>query len=148
MWKCRCECGNEKIIWGKLLRGGITKSCGCNNGGSNAHKKRPFEWLYNILTFTARKTKKMCNITYEDFLDFIKINNCHYCGRCIERNAYSKYGCSSGYSLDRKDNNIGYIKENCVVCCDKCNSGKGDKFNYNEWYVMTECFRNGKLPII
>lgn len=31
MWKCRCDCGNERIIMGKSLRNGHTQSCGCLN---------------------------------------------------------------------------------------------------------------------
>ena len=30
-WKCRCECGTEKIIHGANLRSGATLSCGCYN---------------------------------------------------------------------------------------------------------------------
>jgi len=29
LWRCRCECGNEHIAQGKLLRKGKVKSCGC-----------------------------------------------------------------------------------------------------------------------
>lgn len=29
MWRCRCDCGNEIITSGQLLRNGNTKSCGC-----------------------------------------------------------------------------------------------------------------------
>lgn len=29
-YKCKCDCGNEKIIMGKSLRNGRTKSCGCH----------------------------------------------------------------------------------------------------------------------
>ena len=29
-WKCLCDCGNEKILEGSVLRSGNTKSCGCN----------------------------------------------------------------------------------------------------------------------
>lgn len=29
-WLCKCDCGNEKIIMGKSLRQGKTKSCGCH----------------------------------------------------------------------------------------------------------------------
>ena len=29
MWKCRCDCGNEKIVYGGHLETGHTKSCGC-----------------------------------------------------------------------------------------------------------------------
>lgn len=28
-WVCKCECGNEKIVSGKMLRNGKTQSCGC-----------------------------------------------------------------------------------------------------------------------
>ena len=28
-WLCRCECGVERIIDGRLLRSGLSKSCGC-----------------------------------------------------------------------------------------------------------------------
>lgn len=31
MWKCRCTCGNECIVWSNNLKNGHTKSCGrCN----------------------------------------------------------------------------------------------------------------------
>ena len=29
MWKCKCDCGNEKIVYGGHLETGHTKSCGC-----------------------------------------------------------------------------------------------------------------------
>lgn len=32
-WLCRCECGNEKIVLGILLRNGNTVSCGCKRAG-------------------------------------------------------------------------------------------------------------------
>lgn len=28
-WRCKCDCGQEKLIDGRNLRGGYTKSCGC-----------------------------------------------------------------------------------------------------------------------
>ena len=29
MWNCRCNCGNEKVVDGALLRSGMSISCGC-----------------------------------------------------------------------------------------------------------------------
>ncbi len=28
-WRCKCDCGNETIVNGNSLKGGITQSCGC-----------------------------------------------------------------------------------------------------------------------
>ena len=48
---------------------------------------------------------------------------CYYCG---------KLGPSG---IDRIDNNIGYIENNCVPCCKHCNYVKGDLSieNFNIW---------------
>ncbi len=29
MWRCVCDCGNEKTVLGANLKAGRTKSCGC-----------------------------------------------------------------------------------------------------------------------
>ena len=28
-WNCKCDCGNEKVVWGASLKSGNTASCGC-----------------------------------------------------------------------------------------------------------------------
>ena len=50
---------------------------------------------------------------------FIKIvnDNCYYCDK--EKSENHKNG------IDRKDNKIGYIIDNCVTCCGQCNYMKG-----------------------
>ena len=35
LWRCKCDCGNEKITSGTLLRTGQTTSCGCMKGIQN-----------------------------------------------------------------------------------------------------------------
>jgi len=29
LWRCKCDCGNEAVVLGNLLKRGGTKSCGC-----------------------------------------------------------------------------------------------------------------------
>lgn len=51
--------------------------------------------------------------------------NCYYCGDKI-----------NGIGIDRKDNNIGYIKENVVLCCEMCNRMK---LNYTLDNFLLHC---------
>src|ERR1700719_1276503 len=32
---CKCDCGNEKVIYGESIRRGTSASCGCQVGGGN-----------------------------------------------------------------------------------------------------------------
>ena len=47
-WNCKCDCGNEKVVYGENLKGGRTTSCGC-------YKKE----LYEDKEFRQMKSVKM-----------------------------------------------------------------------------------------
>jgi hypothetical protein len=151
IWNCKCDCGNTKNISSGTLTNGYVRSCGCLRRESEIarHKKRPYESIYNFLVATANKRNHIITITYEDYLEFTNIKICHYCNSNIVWVPYSRNRLGikdgRGYNLDRKDNNIGYIKENCIVCCGRCNRGKNSVFTYEQWYKMTEPFRTGEL---
>ena len=131
-----------EILAYNLGRG--TTSCGCgriNTGLKN--RIRPYEALYNKLIYDSKREHKANLLSYEEFLEFTKISSCHYCTAPI---AWSEHNFKNGwaYNLDRKDNNTGYLKDNCVVCCTRCNFSKSDRFSYDEWYAMTILFRDKK----
>lgn len=52
-WLCKCDCGNEKIVYGGHLESGHTKSCGCYRPPKNDLTNKKFgrltviEWLGN-----------------------------------------------------------------------------------------------------
>ena len=64
----------------------------------------------------AIKKDLQFKLTRSQFLKFT-IENCYYCDKKICEN--HKNG------IDRKDNQIGYIIDNCVTCCSQCNYMKG-----------------------
>jgi hypothetical protein len=126
----------------------ICKIC-CKVGNNNAegsNRKRPHEWLYTKLCNNAKRKNQTVTLTYEEFLEFTKIDKCHYCNNeniiwpRPHLNSHMR-GEATGYNLDRKDNTIGYIKENCVVCCRRCNDSKSNNWSYADWMSMTVFLR-------
>lgn len=106
-----------------------------------SQRKKPYESLYRRLERKARNRGIICNLSYEEFVEFTKIKKCHY---CLQDIVFSEYNITkNGYScnLDRKNNDGPYSKDNCVVCCKKCNFGKGSRHSYTSWMTITEQYR-------
>lgn len=119
-WFCRCECGNITKVEGSSLKRGHTSSCGClkietagvhsiTHGHSKKGQPTP---EYRTWQAMMERTQNQNTKQYSD-----------YGGRGItvcERwqkfeNFLADMGGrpGKGYSLDRKENNKGYFKENC-----------------------------------
>lgn len=56
LWRCRCECGNDAVVLGTLLRGGQTASCGClqSEATSRANYKSIAGQVFGKLTAIER----------------------------------------------------------------------------------------------
>jgi hypothetical protein len=141
-WLCECQCELKtlKVISANTLKNPNrpNPSCGCI--GKN--RLRPYEALYNNLLHSNKwdRTGRLVYFSYEEFLEFTKIDKCHYCTSPIY---WTKFNLLNGsaYNLDRKNNDIDYTLNNCVVCCIRCNKAKRDFFSYEDWYGMTEYLR-------
>jgi hypothetical protein len=140
IWKCRCICGIEvHVLQGNLVKKkGFTISCGCYQ--TENRRKKPYEALYNTFARENKRREVLVDLSYEDFIEYTATLICHYCNGPIRWQMYDRQSYSR-YNLDRKDNSIGYSKENCVVCCKRCNIAKSSHFTYEEWYGMTEYLR-------
>ena len=141
VWLCLCSCGNVKEVLLGNLRKGHVRSCGCYQ--REVVTKRAYQVHYSALLRVHARGKIPCTLTYEEFLEFTKISRCHYCNAPIEWREHIRFreGSPKGYFLDRKDNTLGYITGNLVVCCKRCNFSKANRFSYFEWYCMTACLR-------
>ena len=130
MWKCQCECGQYVIVRGSCLKSGNTQSCGC------LRKERIRESL------TKHGMSKTA--TYSSWLHMldrcINPNNDHYYnygGRGITvseqwRDSFIAFFQDmglrpNGLTIERKNNELGYYKENCC------------------WATRTEQARNQRL---
>lgn len=109
----------------------------------------PFEALYKALRAKAARRSISFDLSYVEFLPFTTICECHYCGAFIPWKPYtgrdSRSASNAGgrsYFLDRKDNALGYVAENLIVCCQRCNLGKGTRFTYEEWRLIGSFIRS------
>jgi hypothetical protein len=85
------------------------------------YAKKP-ETKYRVYKRNAFKKNREFDISKKDFISLFYLP-CHYCGFNKD---YRKMG------VDRKDNNIGYIKTNIVSSCWDCNKFKGT-MNYDSF---------------
>ena len=114
-WLCKCDCGNETEVTGTDLRQGKVRSCGCLMKRLTP-LQAAINTLYNQYRASSKIRKLIFLLTKDEFVEIVKLN-CFYCNSSPVKRFNG---------VDRKDNDIGYIKENCVPCCKFCNYAKKD----------------------
>jgi hypothetical protein len=107
------------------------------NGRKFRNSEHGKEWGRNYnKTPTARfaagrKRAKVKNyiwdISKEDYVTIIS-NSCYYCCKSLSE--------EKGVSLDRIDNNLGYLLTNVLPCCGICNKTRSNIFTVDETKVM------------
>ena len=137
-WRCRCECGNEKVVSGNKLRTGNTKSCGCMQkehrleGFHKSHGMTETK-LYTTWLNMRSRCNKPDNIMYQ-----------YYGGRgirvCQEWNdafePFMEWAISHGYeeglSIDRINVDGNYEPDNC-----RWVTKKAQYFNRTDNHLLT-----------
>ena len=114
-WKCRCDCGNEKVITGSSLRNGSTKSCGCLNKEKTKEKHTKHgKCDTKVYQIWASMLARCYNPNSSDYKN--------YGGRGIKvyrpwwkfKNFYRDMGDKpEGMALERINNDKGYHPNNC-----------------------------------
>lgn len=109
MWRSRCKCGAIHDLSGSALRGGRTKSCqDCNRTRHGKARTR----VYRIWQLMRDRVKNPNAPNYH-------LYGARGIGISIEwESSFEKFYADmgdppQGTSLDRKDNNKGYSKDNC-----------------------------------
>lgn len=153
-WLFKCDCGKEKIINQSSVSKGQTKSCGClqkENVPRLAYKEGSLNTLIYVYKSNAKKRKLSFELTKEEFRK-ITSENCFYCGATptkeFKRPSSSNrhYGDYVYNGIDRVDNEKGYIKTNCVSCCETCNRAKleMDKNTFLNWVKQVYNYHFGE----
>lgn len=93
------------------------------------NRKPPGESSISAIIDTYKQNCKKHNRTFElnrDEVIKLVTDICHYCGSApIPRKINKKLpDLFAAHGIDRVDNNLGYIRSNCVTCCKTCNRAK------------------------
>ncbi|MDY0314137.1 MAG: hypothetical protein RBR32_03585 [Bacteroidales bacterium] len=156
-WKCKCECGNEVLVLRSNLVGDLTHSCGClfketiskvnsTHGETKNQKEDGIGYFYNCWRSIKRRCKntKAHNykyyggrgITYD--IEWEKFEN-------FKKDMYKKYLCSikkygsnSKLSIERKDVDGNYCKENCIFIPLDMQSKNRRKTKYQKWFKAVD----------
>lgn len=129
-YQCTCECGKEKIVTssGKRLS---SESCGCKNKGRwEKGTFAPDSDVDRFATLRGRYRRDARTRGYEFLLTNIEFDEliqgeCYYCGSQKESSQMYNFRELVHYTgIDRVNNDLGYIKTNCVSCCGVCNNHK------------------------
>lgn len=81
---------------------------------------------YYTAKYAAIKRGLEFSINLVQFREIVSLA-CVYCGGLLD---------TTGSSMDRSDNSIGYTPENVVPCCGVCNYVKGDVFTSSEMTLL------------
>lgn len=136
-WKIKCECGYEgfkpisKILYHYKRYG--QASCGCNKIKYDLPNARN---QFSRYKENANRRNLEFNLTLDEFINLTQ-QQCYYCG-CKPNNNGNR--SKRNYKvdnfiyngIDRVDNNLGYVLNNCVPCCISCNKMKLN-YTFNEF---------------
>jgi uncharacterized protein YacL (UPF0231 family) len=148
LWAFKCDCGSYVECIGSDVKAKRKQSCGClfeeHKAGcgkrlsivnTKPNKEGPINKLFGAYERAAKSRGYEWLLSKDEFSQLIA-QNCFYCGG----EPKSKYTTCSKHpvndnvliynGVDRKENNIGYTKENCITACGVCNRMKMD-LDYN-----------------
>lgn len=132
-WNCQCDCGRLLVVDGGNLRTGNTSSCGCYHKEKMSGEGSP-RYSGGMLKAEYRRQQRSAKIRKLDFtlieteVEKLFSYSCFYCGQ--EPQEDNRGLVRNG--IDRMDNRVGYIIDNVVSCCWRCNRQK-DSFDSEEF---------------
>ena len=121
IYKVKCDCGFITVVRLDSLESGRSTSCGCSR------KLRQEVRLVHRVLVNYRKSAKKRNIFFDldkQDIENLIFDDCIYCKSSPENEMSDYPGKYQG--IDRVNSNIGYVWENVVPCCGKCNAQKNN----------------------
>ncbi len=154
-YSCVCSCGKEKIVTHNNLASRSTQSCGCLQKELVAKRSRKpkgvaiLGMVWRYYQKNARTRGFTWNLSKEEF-NALVLMPCTYCGVSGRTTTQTEYGDELRHNgVDRRDNTIGYVLDNCQPCCSICNRAKGSlpEEEFQKWIEAILQKKRSLLPI-
>lgn len=155
MWKCKCDCGNERIVSGQSLRKGMTMSCGCLRN----EVRRKAIYIHGMSQSKIHKTWRglfqRCENPTASHYERYGGRGIGICEEWKGENGFvnfyewsMKNGYSDNLELDRINNNKGYSPDNCrwishIENCHNRNARKDSTTGYAG--IQERVMRTGRI---
>ena len=151
LWRCHCDCGNDSIVRGDVLRRGTTESRGCGKGLKHGHHKKPWYSSYKAMM-------ERCYLPSSGNYKRYGGKGVTVCEEWHDINKFAEWAESSGYkpglTIDRIDPLGNYEPSNCQWLTRSENSKKqfADRKKrakemvevvHGHWVSLTECANAG-----
>jgi hypothetical protein len=117
-WVCQCECGKITHVSAGHLNNGTSKSCGCLARENLSHRQTTHGLSRTSLYRTWSSMNQRCCNPYHRLYENYGARGITVCARW--RNSFPNFMSDMGpkpsprLSLERKNNNKGYNKSNCI----------------------------------
>lgn len=116
-WRCRCDCGTERVVSGPDMKRGGTTGCGCTRVLSNArHGHSTTSETSPEYRTWGRMIQRCTNPRHESYPNY-GARGITVCDAWLDyRRFFADMGQkpSPKHSLERVNNELGYSKENCI----------------------------------
>lgn len=140
MWKCQCECGNEKVLATRQL--GKTQSCGCVRNTKHKAGEFPIR-LYSMMHNSAKRRGLNFDIPVSNLWELFLSQNkkCALTGLAIDFGV-GPTGKDRTASLDRIDSTKDYVCGNVQWVHRRVNVMKQDMSKEELIYLCGLIFKN------
>jgi len=141
-WDCLCDCGTVKRVQSGNLRKGSTKSCGCLRREMLPSTK--YLPGHSFVLKDYKRSASVRNLVWglaDEHAKSLFNGDCYYCGRPPTRiTTPPDRAVAVDYAyngIDRIDSTRGYLPDNVVTACTRCNYAKRN-YSRSEFLEMVQ----------